>query len=176
MTTCLIEALSRVPDFRAPRGRRYPLELVLLLVIMGTLSGCYGYAALENFAARHYQALAERLQLPKTRLPSDSTLRRVMMGINFEELAATFNQWASESIQLEPQAWLAMDGKSITSTVNHYSQAYQNFVTVVSVFSTRQGLTVGLSSFNNKKSSEIAVVQSLLEVLNLQGVVFTLDA
>jgi hypothetical protein len=58
MSASLIEALSQVSDFRIPRGRRSPLELVLLLVIMGTLSGCYGYAALENFAARHYQAFS----------------------------------------------------------------------------------------------------------------------
>ena len=49
----LIEALSQVKDFRAARGQRYPLWLVLLLVIMGTMSGCRGYGALEEFGRRH---------------------------------------------------------------------------------------------------------------------------
>jgi hypothetical protein len=35
----LLEALVQVPDFRALRGRRYPLWLILLLVIMGKDSG-----------------------------------------------------------------------------------------------------------------------------------------
>jgi len=75
----LLEALAQVQDFRAPRGRRYPLGLILLLVLMGTISGCLGYRALEDFARRHHHALASKLQLPPTRFPSDSTFRRVLM-------------------------------------------------------------------------------------------------
>ena len=78
----LIEALSQVKDFRAARGQRYPLWLVLLLVIMATMSGCTGYGALEEFARRHHQALVKRLSLPSKRLPSDSTFRRILMNID----------------------------------------------------------------------------------------------
>ncbi|NEP75172.1 MAG: transposase family protein, partial [Okeania sp. SIO2G4] len=46
----LLQILALLPDFRAARGRRYPLWLVLLLVIMGTMSGCFSYCALEDFA------------------------------------------------------------------------------------------------------------------------------
>jgi hypothetical protein len=77
-----IEALSLVKDFRAARGQRYPLWLVLLLVIMGTMSGCRGYRALEEFASRHHQALLERLSIPLNRYSSDSMFRRIMMNIN----------------------------------------------------------------------------------------------
>ena len=62
----LLEALAQVEDFRAPRGRRYSLVLILLLVIMGTISGCLGYRALEDFSRRHHHALATQLQLPPT--------------------------------------------------------------------------------------------------------------
>jgi hypothetical protein len=79
----LLDALAQIPDFRAPRGKRYPLQLILLLVIMGTLSNCLGYQALEDFACRHHAVLVERLKLPPMRFPSDSTFRRVMMGIDF---------------------------------------------------------------------------------------------
>jgi hypothetical protein len=172
----LIQALSQVKDFRASRGQRYPLWLVLLLVIMGTISGCRGYGALEEFACRHHQALRERLSLPLKRCPSDSTFRRMMMNIDFDQLATVFNQWAQNYVPLEQSEWLAVDGKSIKGTVTNYDNAYQSFVQVVSVFSTRQGLTVGLSQFDNKKSSEIAVVQTLLATLDLTGVVFSFDA
>lgn len=42
MSGSLIEALQGIEDYRAARGRRYPLWLMLLLVVMGTLSECYG--------------------------------------------------------------------------------------------------------------------------------------
>lgn len=172
----LIETLCQVKDFRKARGQRYPLWLVLLLVIMGTISGCTGYGALEEFAHRHHQALVARLSLPSKRLPSDSTFRRIMSQIDFEELAKVFNQWARDYVPLEESEWLAIDGKSIKGTVRNYDNAYQNFVQVVSVFNTAQGLTVNLNQFQNQDHSEITVVQALLEALDLSNVVFSFDA
>lgn len=172
----LLEALAQIPDFRAPRGRRYSLQLILLLVIMGTLSNCLGYQALEDFARRHHAALAERLKLPAMRFPSDSTFRRVMMGIDFTQLAQVFTDWIRDWMPSQENDWLGVDGKSIKATVSNYDKAYQDFVNVVSVFSTRQGIALALEQFRNKESSEIAVVQALLATLQLEGVVFTFDS
>jgi hypothetical protein len=172
----LLEALAQVQDFRAPRGRRYRLGLILLLVLMGTISGCLGYRALEDFARRHHHALASKLQLPPTRFPSDSTFRRVMMGINFTNLAEVFNDWSRNWMPSQEQDWLGVDGKSIKATVSNYDNAYQDFVSVVSAFSTRCGVAIALEQFHNKNSSEIAVVQELLATLQLEGVVFTFDS
>ncbi|OUL28164.1 hypothetical protein BV378_00700 [Nostoc sp. RF31YmG] len=61
MSSSLIAALQGIEDYRAARGKRYPLWVMLLLVILGTLSQCYGYAALEDFCVRHYQGLCEHL-------------------------------------------------------------------------------------------------------------------
>jgi hypothetical protein len=176
METNQIDRLCLVKDFRQPRGQRYPLWLVLLLVIMGTISGCTGYSALEEFARRHHQALVSHLSLPSQPLPSDSTFRRIMTLIDFEELARVFNQWAKDHITLSESEWLAIDGKSIKGTVCNSNNAYQNFVMVVSVFSTTQGLTVSLSQFQNQDNSEIALVQAILSALDLSNVVFSFDA
>ena len=176
MKANLLEALTQVQDFRALRGRRYPLWLLLLLVIMGTMSGCFGYRALEDFARRHHDALVASLQLPPTRCPSDSTFRRVMMGIDFTDLAYVFNNWANDWMPTQAQDWLGVDGKSIRATVSDYDKAYQDFINVVSVFNTRCGVAIALEEFHNKESSEIAVVHALLATLKLQSVVFTFDS
>lgn len=47
----LIEHLKQVRDFRTQP--RYELWVVLLLVVMGVLSGCTGYRALADFSQRH---------------------------------------------------------------------------------------------------------------------------
>ncbi|NEP31056.1 MULTISPECIES: transposase family protein [Moorena] len=36
---------------------------------MATMSDCYGYRALEDFARRHHQALLENLDLPPMGFP-----------------------------------------------------------------------------------------------------------
>lgn len=79
----LVQSLQNIKDFRAAQGRRYPLWLILLLIIMGTLSGCRSYYALEDFGVRHYEALCEKLELTVNRLPSDTTFRRVLQKLDF---------------------------------------------------------------------------------------------
>ena len=176
MGTNLITSLQEIRDFRASQGRRYPLWLILLLVIMGTISGCRSYYALEDFGARHYEAVSEKLGLTATRLPSDTTFRRILQKLDFETLAQQFEQWASRTIDIQPGEWVAMDGKSIKGTVTKPGTAYQNFVNLVSVYSSRQGVVLAAQQFKSKQSSELKVVQTVLDGLQLEGVVFTLDA
>lgn len=92
--SALIKSWQEIRDFRASKGKRYPLWLILLLVIMGTLSGCRGYQALEDFGVRHYQAVSQKLELTINRLPSDTTFRRILHQLDFQMLAQQFEQWA----------------------------------------------------------------------------------
>lgn len=54
--------------------------------------------------------------------------------------------------------------------------AYQNFVNIVSIYSSRIGVVLATQQFESKKSGELKVVQTMLEALHLEGVVFTMDA
>jgi hypothetical protein len=172
----LIQSLQEIKDFRASQGRRYPLWLILLLVVMGTISGCRSYYALEDFGVRHYQAVSEKLGLKVTRLPSDTTFRRILEKLDFQTLAQQFEQWADSTFDTEPGEWVAIDGKSIRGTVIEHRTAYQNFVNMVSVYSSQQGIVLAAQQFESKHNSELKVVQTMLEALQLEGVVFTMDA
>ena len=143
----LIQSLQEIRDFRASQGRRYPLWLILLLVIMGTISGCRSYYALEDFGARHYRAVSEQLGLKVTRLPSDTTFRRILQKLDFQVLAQQFEQWVKSTFTLETGEWVAIDGKSITGTVTEPGTAYQNFVSLVSVYSHQQGVVLAAQQF-----------------------------
>jgi DDE_Tnp_1-associated len=169
----LIEHLQQIPDFRTQP--RYPLWVILLLVIMGTMSGAQGYRALEDFVQRHQSSLIELLELPYKRLPAFSTLRRIMVRLDFVVLTQAFNAWASETF-VQPNMQLATDGKGIKASVMDYDKSYQDFVNVVSAFSVQQGVVVRLEPMHNGHSSEIVTVQTLLAGLQLSGVCLTLDA
>ncbi len=176
MSVTLIEALQTVPDYRAKRGQRYPLWVILLLVVLGTLNGCTSYQALEEFAARHYEALVSHLELPYSRLPSDSTIRRAMMGVDFTHLATAFAQWASPLVEADEERWYAVDGKGLNGSIVAPCEAHQQFVNLVSVFSHAQGLTVATDAYQSHQGSEIETVEQLLEALNLEAVRYTLNA
>ena len=167
----LITSLQEIKDFRASRGRRYPLWLILLLIVMGTLSGCRSYYALEDFGARHYRAVSEQLGLEVIRLPSDTTFRRILQKLDFETLAQQFEQWASRTIDIQAGEWVAMDGKSIKGTGTLPGTAYQNFINMVSLYSSQQGVVLASQQFESKHNSELKVVQTMIEALELEEVV-----
>ena len=170
----LIEHLEQVRDFRTQP--RYPLSVILLLIIMGVMSGCTGYRALEDFVARHQKALLEVMDLPFKRLPCFSTLRRTMVRVDFKSMTNAFNAWAQDTFAVSAHEQVAVDGKSIRASVRDYDKAYQDFVSIVSAFSVQQGVVIGLEPMSNLGGSEIVTVQTLLDLLKLKGVCLSFDA
>lgn len=69
----LISFLKAIPDGRYRRGVRYPQWFLLLVAVLGILSGCRSSRDLEAFARRHRQALHQALSLDFKRWPSDAT-------------------------------------------------------------------------------------------------------
>jgi hypothetical protein len=172
----LIEQLRQVKDFRTLDGQRHRLWLVLVFVIMGTMSGYVGYRAWGDFVKRHRRVLIDKFGIQKHGVPSYSTIRRILMGVDFDKLAAIFNQWAQNYVDLDASEWCGIDGKSIKGTVQDYKSEYQNFVSIVSVFAQNRGLVLGMDKLENKQASEITTVQNLIAVLDIEGAVFSLDA
>jgi hypothetical protein len=50
MFIILIEKLKQVKDFRKDKGKRHPLWIVLVVIILGTMLGYSGYRELGEFA------------------------------------------------------------------------------------------------------------------------------
>ena len=176
MDKSLIDYLKQIPDHRDSHGLRHPLWLVLLLIIMGMMSGYWGYRQLGRFVERHRRELIERLKIPKARVPSYSVLRRVMLKLDYKEVQKAFNQWSKQSSLIPSSEWISVDGKSLKNTVSNYDNAKQNFINCVSAFSHQRKLVLGVKMMENKQESEINVVRDLIELLDLTGVVFTFDA
>ena len=173
----LIESLQNIPDFRRKQGRRYPLTTLLLITIMSIISGRCRYREIAAFAKANQEEFLTYFDLVKRkRLASHVTFREVIKGVDFDKVNTAFQQWAGQYVTLEPEEWLAVDGKALGSTVTDYDSKYQNFVSLVSVFSHKRGQVLGTAKLENMKSSEIPTVQDLIATLNLHGVIFTLDA
>lgn len=173
----LIEQLKQIPDHRKKRGKRHPLWVVLGLILLGVLCNYQGYRPLVDFCQQHWQELQTLLELPpETKIPSYSTFRRVIQGVDFQPLVKILNQWQAETGKERTGEWLAIDGKSIKCTLKNSTGSNQNFTTTVSAFSHQSAEVVALSVQENKEISEIEVAKQLIMSLQGQKVAFTLDA
>ncbi len=172
----IIDYLAEIPDIRRGAGQRHEQTFILLIALMGTMSKCYGYRAIGDFIKRNKTALIENLDPKKGRLPSFDTVRRVLMNIDFAMLSKQFNQWALQYVTISEHEWVSIDGKGIGGTTTNLRNKNQTFINLVSLYCSKQKLTIGNALVSNSKESEIPVVRQLIEALDIKGVTFTLDA
>ncbi len=90
----LVEQLQQIPDTRHLRVKRHELWLVIFLILLGAMTGYWGYRPLADFTVVHRQNLINLLNLPPTvKFPSYSTFRRVILNLDFQHFTDLFNSW-----------------------------------------------------------------------------------
>ena len=172
----LIEQLKTIPDWRRGRKVQYPLWLMLLMSLLGVMSGYSSLRGLEDFMKRHQQEAAELFGLAKAKLPSYSTLRDMAEHVDAHQVAQMFLMWAKQALPVEAGEVVSVDGKALASTLNDCWGTQQDFVSVVSACVQQHDWVIGQFSFHNGKGSEITSVRQLLQQLDVKGVWVTLDA
>ena len=168
----LIIFLAEIEDTRKPKGKRHEQLSILVIMIMAMLCGKTSLKSIARFANAHRAELAEHMPLPRGKVPSYSTFQRTGLRLKIDEVCSAFNKWMLQ--YMRPEA-MAVDGKSITSTVNTQT-GKQAFTSLVSFFGQKSQLIYRIGVLENDKRSEIHVVQEILKVMLIEKSVFTLDA
>jgi hypothetical protein len=94
----LISFLKAIPDGRYRRGVRYPQWFLLLVAVLGILSGCRSSRDLEAFARRHREALNQALGLNFKRWPSDATFLYLFNKAHLQEFGQALQAWMISQI------------------------------------------------------------------------------
>jgi predicted transposase YbfD/YdcC len=175
----LLKQLKQIPDHRSGQGKKYPLWLLMIIVIIGKFCGYDGYRDLADFCRSHQKKLWEFLEIEETMSsPSYSTLRRLMIEMEPQQWEKVYNTWVKATVSEEIGHYSSIDGKSIKCTVVGGRTSEQDFVSLVSVYNHENGGVLQLKVMKNKKVSEIAVGRELIERLKDLSVrqCLTLDA
>jgi hypothetical protein len=124
-SSTLLEALSAVPDPRKARGKQYSWSLLLTLVSSVLASGERNGHGIASWVAEHAAALMVWLHPERGRLPSESTLRRVLRRVDVTALEQRLAQYTCPlAVAAEPQLAVispqgeilqgqALDGKAV---------------------------------------------------------------
>ncbi len=176
MEHSLMDQLRTVPDFRRGQGRRFSVEQMLMMIILGIMSGRYGYRELGVFVRSNTDALKEHLGITRDLMPSHVSIRTFLQNIDLAAVNAAFARWASEHLDVAPGDLLAIDGKALGSTVSDAHGAEQNFIAVVSLYCQRQGAVLALSQYHSGQTSEAVTVRELIDGLSVTGAMISADA
>lgn len=172
-TGTLREALSQLEDRRRGQGRRHSIDLVLMIAIMATMSGYFGYRAIGDFVRRYHDELIAYLKPNKERLPAYATFRRVLMHIDTKAFGVIFEKWMQHYLNKEKNAWVSIDGKAVRGTVQREED--RKLAHMVSFFKS-DSKEVLIARQTATKSNEIPLVQEMLREFPLEQIVLTLDA
>ena len=115
----LYSYLSRVSDSRKPKGVRYPLALILTLMVLAKLCGQDRPSGIAEWAQQRTEVLVQALHLKRERMPHHSTYRRILEEVIFEKLVSQF-------LKSRPKAGrsvvIVMDGKTLRGTIPSATQ------------------------------------------------------
>ena len=176
----LIAFLQALPEGRHRRGVRYPQWLLLLIAILGILSGCRSARDLERFAKRHHQAFAAALDLELPKAPCDSTFLYLFERVDLGQLFRLLREWMLAQIADQNKDFdqLICDGKTLRGSAAQLDGAdgATRFVTQVTLYARELGVAIAQTSFDIGDFHERAALKALLSTLELDGLLIQADA
>lgn len=164
----LIEVLRGVVDPRKRRGIRYPLETVLTLAVMASLSGMRSYEAIAEWAKDLPKDVLRRLRCWCWRAPSEPTFRRVLSMVDGNQVDREVSAWLA---QLAEKGAVSLDGKTLRGSRDGERPA----VHLLAAITHAEGVVVAQTQVE-EKSNEIPGAKPLLEDVDLRGRTVTADA
>lgn len=165
----LVEQLSKVTDNRRQWGHlRHKLVDILAVGFLTIVCNGEDFTDMEHFGIDRRPWLETFLELPNG-IPDSDTFRRVFERVNPEDLANCLRDWLD--IHSEKRDVVSVDGKTIRGSKSSGHKAYH----VVSAFVSENRITLGEIK-TDEKSNEITAVPELLEMLELEDAIVTVDA
>lgn len=168
----LKEHFAELPDPRSSINRRHLLVDVIVVCVCGVLAGADGPAAIAAWAKLHREWLEKHLELPSG-IPSRDTFRRVLQRLQPQAFQSCFAAWLKTLTGPLGAEFLAIDGKTLRRS--HDRQQNLGPLHMVSVWATEQRLTLGQVA-TAEKSNEITAIPLVLDLVDVQGAVVTIDA
>jgi predicted transposase YbfD/YdcC len=163
---------ANLTDPRMERTRRHVLQDILVLALCGMIANANSWVDIERFGKAKLSFLRRFLELPNG-IPSHDTLGRVFAKLDPAALLVCLQSWLADLRAALGGAHVALDGKTLRGS--HAGEQRPNALHLVSAWASEARLFLGQLAVS-EKSNEITALPLLIELLDLEGDVVTIDA
>jgi predicted transposase YbfD/YdcC len=166
---------AALPDPRQRKSRvRYPLLSLIVIAVCATVAGANTSEEIALFARTHRAWLARLVELPENleESPAHDTFDRVLSALDQVAFQKCLLAWL-EALHEHTQGHIAIDGKVAREAMARSGD--QGPLTLVSAWASANRLLLGQVA-GAPGSNELEAVPRLLELLELEGAIVTLDA
>ena len=185
----LYGAFEQVTDGRKKKGKRYPLPLLLTLLMLGKLAGETTVNGIVEWIKERQGELRRQLHWPK-RFPTNSTYSEALARCDAQEIvtviahvllkARAVEQCGTEPSRLQANkqeevlTHVAMDGKTLRGTLGHESEG-QPSVHLLSLYECQSGIVLTQRAVQSKEN-EISAAAALVHPALVKGRISSTDA
>jgi predicted transposase YbfD/YdcC len=171
--SALATRLATLRDARRARGKRYPLPVLLVLIVLAKLAGEDRPSGIADWVAHRATLLQTALGLPWRRMPHHNTIRRALASaVEPAELDAAVGAFLREQGGAERSVVLAIDGKTVRGTI---ATPTDRGAHLLAAYLPAEGVVL-LQVAAGEKANEISSAPHLLRGLDLRDRVVTADA
>lgn len=166
----LYQVFSQVSDPRQKRGVRYPVAVLLTIIILAKLCGETELRGIAQWAQYRAAPLAAAFALKRIAMPHWTTFSRVLSQLD-ETAVQQVIQGHLNRAELE-ELQLILDGKTLRGTIPTGQRQGQH---LLGLYAPDSRLVL-VQTAVDRKENEIVVAPQVLEQAALQGKVVTGDA
>jgi predicted transposase YbfD/YdcC len=171
-TAPIQDFFGEIEDPRVEYLFDHDLTEIIVIAICAVICGANDWVAIETWARTKEKWLKQFLPLKKG-IPSHHTFRRVFALIKPEEFQKAFLEWVQSVFTVIGGQVVALDGKEMHGSKS--KTLGKKAITMVSAWATANHLVLGQRTVE-EKSNEITAIPKLLELLQVQGCLVTIDA
>lgn len=157
-------------DPRIVGRTRFPLINIVTIAICGVVANCDDWHDIEMFAQNRLSWFKRFLNL-EAGIPSAGTFRRVFNLLDPRAFSRCCMAWLQAAADLVGVGHIAIDGKTLCGSAS----AKLGPLHLVSAWATQAKVVLGEVAVESK-SNEITAIPMLLDLLDLNGALVTIDA
>lgn len=172
MSPSFIKHFSKLKDPRIERSKMHELMDILVLVISAQIAGANGWEAIVTFGKSKIEWLRQFVPL-KNGIPSPDCIAYVISRIPPKDFQECFISWINDVHKQTQGEIISIDGKTARGSRDRKND--KKPLHMVSAWATANRIVIG-QEVTNEKSNEITAIPNLLERLELNGCIVTIDA